>query len=117
MVGVMMLCGLMGRNAILLVDYTNALRQRGMGRDEAVAEAGAVRLRPILMTTITTLVGMAPVALSLGDAAELRAPMATVVIGGLTVSTVLTLLVVPAVYTVADDLRSRFARRRSGAAL
>ncbi|MCX6361369.1 MAG: efflux RND transporter permease subunit [Armatimonadetes bacterium] len=115
MVGIMMLCGLMGRNAILLVDYTNTLRQRGMARNEAVAEAGAARLRPILMTTITTLVGMAPVALSLGDAAELRAPMATVVIGGLTVSTVLTLLVVPAVYTVADDLRSRLARRGNGA--
>ncbi len=116
MVGVMMLCGLMGRNAILLVDYTNTLRRRGIPRDIAVAEAGSARLRPILMTTITTLVGMAPVALSLGDAAELRAPMATVVIGGLTVSTVLTLLVVPAVYTVADDLRARFRRGANGAA-
>lgn len=100
-IGVIMLVGLMGRNAILLVDYANTLRARGLSPAEAAVEAGATRLRPILMTTLATLFGMLPVALRIGTASELRAPMAIVVIGGLLVSSVLTLIVIPCAYTIA----------------
>ncbi len=106
MIGIIMLTGLMGRNAILLIDYTGTLRARGAERTEAVVEAGATRLRPILMTTLATIFGMLPVALRIGRASELRAPMAIVVIGGLLVSTVLTLVVIPVLYTLFDDLVS-----------
>lgn len=109
MIGVIMLTGLMGRNAILLIDYTATLRARGMARENAVAEAGATRMRPILMTTLTTIFGMLPVALRIGRASELRAPMAIVVIGGLLVSTVLTLVMIPVLYTLFDDARARLA--------
>ena len=112
MIGIIMLVGLMGRNAILLIDYTGTLRARGLARNDAVAEAGATRLRPILMTTLATMLGMLPVALRIGRASELRAPMAIVVIGGLLLSTVLTLLVVPLLYTLFDDLKTRVLRHR-----
>jgi HAE1 family hydrophobic/amphiphilic exporter-1 len=111
MIGIIMLTGLMGRNAILLIDYTGTLRARGIARDEAVAEAGATRLRPILMTTLATIFGMLPVALRIGRASELRAPMAIVVIGGLLVSTALTLVVIPVLYTLFDDLQSHIKSR------
>lgn len=111
MIGVIMLTGLMGRNAILLIDYTATLRARGYARNEAVVEACATRLRPILMTTLATIFGMLPVALRVGRAAELRAPMAIVVIGGLLVSTLLTLVVIPSLYTLFDDLQQRMAGR------
>jgi HAE1 family hydrophobic/amphiphilic exporter-1 len=104
-IGIIMLVGLMGRNAILLVDYTNTLRKRGLGRTSAIVEAGATRLRPILMTTAATIVGMLPVALRFGRASEIRAPMAIVVIGGLLVSSSLTLIVIPVLYSLFDDLR------------
>ncbi len=110
MIGVIMLVGLMGRNAILLIDYTSTLLSRGIPRDEAVAQAGATRLRPILMTTLATIAGMLPVAFRIGRASELRAPMAIVVIGGLLVSTVLTLIVIPSLYTVFDDWRGKVGR-------
>jgi HAE1 family hydrophobic/amphiphilic exporter-1 len=106
-IGIIMLLGLMGRNAILLLDYTNTLRERGSDRTEALTEAGATRLRPILMTTTSTIVGMLPVALRIGEAAELRAPMAIVVIGGLLVSTVLTLVMIPVIYSLFDDIVRR----------
>jgi HAE1 family hydrophobic/amphiphilic exporter-1 len=102
-IGIIMLVGLMGRNAILLLDYTNTLRARGIERTAAIVEAGATRLRPILMTTTATIVGMLPVALRIGRASEIRAPMAIVVIGGLLVSTVLTLVVIPVLYSLFDD--------------
>ncbi len=102
-IGILMLIGLMGRNAILLLDYANTLRKRGMARTEAIVEAGATRLRPILMTTTATIVGMMPVALRIGRASEVRAPMAIVVIGGLVVSTTLTLIVIPVLYSLFDD--------------
>lgn len=107
-IGIIMLVGLMGRNAILLLDYTNTLRERGLTRDAALIEAGATRLRPILMTTTATIVGMLPVALRIGKASEIRAPMAIVVIGGLLVSTLLTLVVIPILYSLYDD---RFGKR------
>ena len=113
--GVIMLVGIVVNNAIVLVDYINILRRRGMGRDEAVLKAGPTRLRPILMTTLTTVLAMLPLALGLGESGEAQAPMATVVIGGLTLSTLLTLVVVPVVYTIFDDLgrRGLFARLAS----
>ena len=108
-IGILMLVGLMGRNAILLLDYANTLRKRGMARTEAIVEAGATRLRPILMTTTATIVGMIPVALRIGRASEVRAPMAIVVIGGLLVSTTLTLIVIPVLYTLFDDWFGKIA--------
>ncbi|MCH8273280.1 MAG: efflux RND transporter permease subunit [Armatimonadetes bacterium] len=110
MIGVIMLVGLVGKNAILLVDYTNTLRRRGYGRDEALLEAGPIRLRPIMMTTMALVLAMVPIALALGRGSEFRAPMGIVIIGGLTLSTVLTLLVIPASYTIFDDLSNWVGR-------
>jgi len=103
LIGLIMLMGLVTKNAILLVDFTKTLRLRGMSRREALINAGRTRLRPILMTTLAMMFGMLPLALALGQGAEMRAPMARAVIGGLITSTLLTLLVVPVVYTVLDD--------------
>ena len=112
LIGIIMLMGLVTKNAILLVDYTITLRQRGMERNEAIMKAGPVRLRPILMTTAAMIFGMLPTALKMGEGAELRAPMAIAVIGGLITSTLLTLVVVPVVYTLVDDLENFFKKRR-----
>jgi hydrophobic/amphiphilic exporter-1 (mainly G- bacteria), HAE1 family len=106
MIGVIMLMGLVTKNAILLVDYTNVLRERGMGVTEALLEAGPVRLRPILMTTFAMIFGMLPVALAISEGGETRAPMAVAVIGGLITSTLLTLVIVPIAYTLAEGFRS-----------
>lgn len=110
------MCGIVVNNAIVLVDYIKQLKNRGLPRDEAIVRAGPVRLRPILMTAFTTIFAMLPLALGLGEGTEMQAPMATVVIGGLLVSTVLTLLVAPVVYTIFDDLglkaMSRYRRWR-----
>lgn len=117
-IGIIMMAGIVVNNAIVLVDYINTLKKRGLGRDEAIVAAGPVRLRPILMTTLTTLIALLPLALGLGEGAETQAPMATVVIGGLLVSTILTLVIVPVVYTLFDDLGRNLVdryRRRSGA--
>ncbi len=111
-IGIIFLLGLVNKNAILLVDYVNQLRERGIDRHEAILHAGSVRLRPILMTTAATILGMLPIALGLGAGAELRAPMAIVIIGGLLSSTLLSLVVIPVAYTVLDDLRSKFGGRR-----
>jgi HAE1 family hydrophobic/amphiphilic exporter-1 len=116
-IGIIMLSGLMGRNAILLLDYTNALRQEGYSRAAALEQAGATRLRPILMTTIATIIGMLPVALRIGRASEIRAPMATVVIGGLVLSTMLTLVVIPIIYTLVEDLQLRVTGRSASPTL
>jgi HAE1 family hydrophobic/amphiphilic exporter-1 len=110
-IGVLMLVGIVVKNGILLVDYTNVLRRRGVPREEAVLTAGPTRLRPILMTASAAMLGMLPLALALGKGAEVQAPMATAVIGGLMTSTLLTLFVVPTVYTVFDDIGA-FLRRR-----
>ncbi|MEM9593654.1 MAG: efflux RND transporter permease subunit [Acidobacteriota bacterium] len=104
--GMIMLAGIVVNNAIVLVDYTNTLKRRGLDRRRAVIQAGSVRLRPILMTTATTVLGLLPMALGLGDGAEIRRPMAVAVISGLVVSTVLTLLIIPVVYSLVDRLQS-----------
>jgi len=105
MIGMIMLMGLVGKNGILLVDYTNTLRSRGMSRFDAIVEAGPTRLRPILMTTSAMVMAMLPMALQLGQGAAGQASMAVVVIGGLISSTLLTLALVPVMYTIFDDLQ------------
>lgn len=104
MIGIIMLMGLVTKNAILLVDYATQLRMKGYEVREALVEAGAVRLRPILMTTAAMVFGMVPIAIGHGDGGEVRAPMGLVVIGGLISSTVLTLVVVPAVYLGVEGM-------------
>jgi HAE1 family hydrophobic/amphiphilic exporter-1 len=106
LIGLIMLMGLVTKNAILLVDYAKVLRSRGMERREAVIVAGRTRLRPIVMTTLAMIFGMLPLALAIGAGAEMRAPMARAVVGGLLTSTLLTLLVVPVMYTILDDFGS-----------
>ncbi len=111
LIGLIMLMGLVTKNAILLVDYSKVLRAAGMDRRSALIEAGRTRLRPIIMTTLAMIFGMLPLALALGPGAEMRAPMARAVIGGLVTSTLLTLVVVPVVYTLLDDLAQVVGRR------
>jgi len=101
-IGLIMLAGIVVNNGIVLIDYINTLRKRGMGKVQAIREAGRVRLRPIVMTTLTTVLGLAPMAMGLGEGAEIRAPMALTVIGGLTGATLLTLLVIPALYSAVE---------------
>ena len=106
MIGMIMLMGLVTKNAILLVDYTNQLRGQGMDKKAALLRACPVRLRPILMTAFSTIAGMSPLVLGLGAGAETRAPMGTCVVGGMITSTVLTLIVVPVMYSLVDDFGS-----------
>jgi len=110
-IGLILLMGLVKKNAILLVDYTNTLRARGMGRKEAILHAGPVRLRPILMTTFAMIFGMMPIAMGVGEGAETRAPMAIATIGGLLTSLFLTLVVVPVAYDLFDDLQGKFKKK------
>ncbi len=102
LIGMVMLVGIVVKNGIILVDLVNRLRAQGCSRREALLQAGPIRLRPILMTTLTAILGLLPMALSGGEGAEMRAPMAITVIGGLAVSTLLTLVVIPVVYTLLD---------------
>lgn len=106
--GVIMMAGIVVSNGILLVDYTNRLRSRGMNLEEAVILGGRTRLRPILMTTLCTILGLIPMAIGFGEGAESNAPMAIAVIGGLSVSTILTLLLIPTLYAIFE---TRFKRQ------
>jgi HAE1 family hydrophobic/amphiphilic exporter-1 len=112
MIGIIMLMGLVTKNGILLVDFTNQQRDQGRTRLDAILSAGRIRLRPIIMTTVAMIFGMIPLALAIGEGAEQRAPMARAVIGGLITSTLLTLFVVPVVYTLLDDAVSWVRNRR-----
>lgn len=103
-VGIIALVGLVGKNAILLVDYTNTLRARGQDRHDALLKAGPTRLRPIMMTTLALILGMLPVALAIGRGSEFRETIGYTIIGGITLSTFLTLLVIPCSYTIFDDM-------------
>lgn len=109
-IGLLMLVGIVVKNGILLVDYTNQLRGRGLNRDEALLTAAPTRLRPILMTSCAAVLGMLPLALGIGKGSETQAPLATAVVGGLTTSTMLTLFIVPVVYTLFDDLAGKFRK-------
>jgi hydrophobe/amphiphile efflux-1 (HAE1) family protein len=110
LIGIVLLMGLVTKNAILLVDYALMAKQKGKSRYDAVVEAGVTRLRPILMTSISTMAGMVPIALELGAGGETRSPMAIAVIGGFTTSTLLTLVVVPVIFTYIDGLNDGIAK-------
>ena len=103
MIGIIMLMGLVTKNSILLVDFANQARRKGMDRDEAVVRAGVVRLRPIIMTSLSIVIGVMPIALALGAGAESRRPLGVAVVAGMISSTALTLVVVPVFYTMLDD--------------
>ncbi|NER97984.1 MAG: efflux RND transporter permease subunit, partial [Symploca sp. SIO1B1] len=111
LIGLIFLLGLLDKNALLLMDYANQLRKSGLSRTEAVLETGVVRLRPIMMTTASTILGMLPIALGLGAGSELRQPMAVAIIGGLITSTLLSLIVVPVLYTLLEDLWLKVFKR------
>jgi HAE1 family hydrophobic/amphiphilic exporter-1 len=106
-IGLIMLAGIVVNNAIVLLDLINQLRDRGMDRIAAIKEGARLRFRPIMMTTLTTVLGLLPMALGLGEGSEMRTPMAITVIGGLLTSTLLTLLVVPVMYSLLDRRRDR----------
>ncbi len=108
-IGGIMLGGIVVNNSIILVDYINTLRKRGLPREEAIFEGGLARLRPILMTAMTTIFGLVPLALAVGKGAEIRSPLAITVIGGLTTSTVMTLIVVPVMYALLEDIKGAAA--------
>jgi multidrug efflux pump subunit AcrB len=113
MIGLVMLMGLVTKNAILLVDFANHARKRGMSVAESLLQAGLVRMRPIMMTTAAMVFGMLPLALALDEGGEIQAPMGRAIIGGVITSTLLTLIVVPVVYSYLDDLAA-WAKRRFG---
>src|SRR6185295_2451220 len=110
LIGVILLMGIVAKNAILLIDFAKwAREERGTPLREALIEAGAIRLRPILMTTFALIAGMLPIALGTGEGAQFRAPMGVAIIGGVITSTFLTLLVIPTFYEVIDNVRTKFA--------
>jgi HAE1 family hydrophobic/amphiphilic exporter-1 len=110
-IGIIMLIGIVVNNAIVLVDYINLLRRKGMEKDEAIKQAGVTRLRPILITALTTMFGLFPIALGIGEGAETRAPMAIAVIGGLLTSTLLTLVVIPVTYSLLESAGASVKKR------
>jgi HAE1 family hydrophobic/amphiphilic exporter-1 len=109
-IGVVALVGLVGKNAILLVDYTNTLRERGRRRHDAITEAGPIRLRPIVMTTVALILGTLPIAMALGRGSEFRQSIGTIILGGIILSTLLTLVVIPCSYTIFDDLSNLISK-------
>ena len=113
-VGVIMLAGIVVNNAIVLVDYINVLRrEHGVEKNAAIIEAGRTRLRPILMTTLTTICAMLPQMMGSSEGAELMKPLASSIIGGLTFSTVITLILVPVMYHIMDSFSAKFKRKTS----
>ncbi|PKM93552.1 MAG: multidrug ABC transporter [Firmicutes bacterium HGW-Firmicutes-1] len=112
MIGFILLAGIVVNNAIVLVDYINTRRKAGEERDEAILNAGPIRLRPILMTTLTTVLGLVPMTLGIGEGAELSSSMGTVVIAGLSVSTLLTLIFIPVMYAILEDKIEKFKKKR-----
>ena len=108
LVGLVMLTGIVVNNGIVLVDYINQLYRGGMSLYEAVEEGGRVRLRPVLMTALTTILGMLPLAFKIASGSESWAPLARAVIGGLTTSTILTLVIIPIMYILLNRLAERF---------
>jgi HAE1 family hydrophobic/amphiphilic exporter-1 len=107
LIGAIILAGIVVNNGIVLVDYINVLRKEGKTREEAILLAGPVRLRPILMTTLTTVLGLVPITMGIGEGAELMAPMGSVVIAGLSLSTVITLVLIPVIYIIFDDIAKK----------
>jgi HAE1 family hydrophobic/amphiphilic exporter-1 len=111
MIGVILLMGLVAKNAILLIDFAKRAQRGNRTREEALVEAGAVRFRPILMTSVAVIAGMLPVALGRGEGGDFRAPLGLAVIGGVVTSTILTLLVIPTFYDIVANARDRFLAR------
>jgi HAE1 family hydrophobic/amphiphilic exporter-1 len=111
MIGVLLLMGIVAKNAILLIDFAKWRNESGTPLREALIEAGRIRLRPILMTSFALIAGMIPVAMGVGEGAEFRAPMGRAIIGGVVTSTLLTLLVIPTIYELMDRFRGGFTRR------
>ena len=112
-IGVVMLSGIVVNNGIVLIDYINRLRKEGMDKEEAIMTAARVRFRPILMTTCTTILGVAPMVFMGGSGAEMRRPLALAVMGGLLVGSTVTLIIMPSVYSVLDNVAGRMKRRLS----
>jgi len=112
-IGLILLIGLASKNSILLVEFANQLKGRGMDTVAAILEAGRLRLRPILMTAVSTIAGATPIALGLSAGSESRKPLGLVIVGGVGVSTVLTLFLVPVVYVLLDTVHARLSRRSS----
>jgi hydrophobic/amphiphilic exporter-1 (mainly G- bacteria), HAE1 family len=110
MIGLLMLMGIVAKNAILMIDVAKNAERNGLDRRTAIAEAGRLRLRPILMTTFALMAGMLPVALGIGEGGDFRAPLGRVVIGGVLTSTILTLIVIPSVYDLLSEWRMRLRR-------
>ena len=117
-IGMVLLIGIVTKNSILLVEYANQLKARGMSTLDAVLESGRVRLRPILMTSVATIIALMPIALGLGAGSQSRRPLGYAIVGGLVFSTALTLYLVPVAYVLLDGLaaRLRFKRKRKVAA-
>ena len=112
-IGMIMLLGLVAKNAILIVDFTNKLKEDGYDVKEALVEAGKERLRPILMTTLAMIFGMLPIAIASGAASEIKNGMAWVIIGGLTSSMILTLFVVPSMYLIVENLLAKIRKKKA----
>jgi HAE1 family hydrophobic/amphiphilic exporter-1 len=110
-IGLVLLVGLVTKNSILLVEFANQQRQAGVSAGEAMMRAGLIRLRPILMTSFSTLAGILPIAIGFGAGAESRRPMGVAIVGGMLTSTFLTLIVIPVVYTLFADLTARLRHR------
>jgi len=110
LIGVILLMGIVAKNAILLIDFAKWSEEKGTPRREAIIEAGRARLRPILMTTFALIAGMIPVAMGVGEGADFRAPLGRAIIGGVITSTLLTLLVIPTFYDILSGMRDRAAR-------
>jgi multidrug efflux pump subunit AcrB len=115
-IGMILLIGLVTKNSILLVEYTNQLREKGLDTISALLEAGRIRLRPILMTSVATVMGAVPIALGLGAGSISRRPLGYAIVGGVVFSTALTLFLVPVVYSLMEGLRVRAQRRHRVAA-
>ncbi len=116
LIGVILLMGIVAKNAILLIDFAKWLEESGLERRQAIVEAGRVRLRPILMTTFALIAGMVPIAIGAGEGADFRAPLGRAVIGGVITSTLLTLLVIPTIYDILTEGRDGLLARISGKA-
>jgi HAE1 family hydrophobic/amphiphilic exporter-1 len=110
-IGIIMLMGIVTKNGILLVDFANQQREKGMDKVEAIVSAGSVRLRPILMTALAVVVSVIPVAMAMSEGGEMRAPMGMAVIGGMLSSTLLTLIVLPVVYIILDNAKEKIFGR------
>lgn len=110
-IGIIMLVGIAVNDSIILIDRINQLKEEGLARRDAILSAGAQRIRPILMTSITTILALLPLTFGFGESSSLRSPMALAVIGGLITSTILTLIVIPCVYWALDSIKDMFVRK------